>query len=121
MHPAASKLILDMIAAQLPLNLDREGLKSKAGIPAGTSTLWAWISAGKFPKPTKIAGKAVWKTSEILAWLDEQAQQATATTESRGAKLTAVRLAKRHNQAAMTPVQEQAGAHVCASAMGAAE
>lgn len=90
------------------------------GVPYAVSTIWQKVARNEFPAPVKIGHITAWKIADVLAWLEEQAKPAPTETESRGAKLTAVRLAKRHNQAAMTPVQEQAGAHVCTSATGAA-
>ena len=90
------------------------------GVPFAVSTIWQKVSKKQFPAPVKIGHVTVWKIADVLAWLEEQAKPAPTETESRGAKLTALRLAKRHNQAAMTPVQEQACARVCTSATGAA-
>ncbi len=39
-------------------------------VPIGKSTLWAWIRAGKFPKPIKLAEKtSVWRAEDIRSYL----------------------------------------------------
>jgi len=36
-------------------------------VPIGRSTLWAWISQGKFPAPCKLGSMTVWRESDIDA------------------------------------------------------
>lgn len=36
-------------------------------------TLWRWIDKRDFPKPTYIARRRFWKKSDVLAWLEAQA------------------------------------------------
>ena len=36
----------------------------------GKSTIWAWVKAGKFPKPIKISPRmTVWSAADVEAWL----------------------------------------------------
>lgn len=88
------------------------------GVPFAVSTIWQKVSKKQFPDPVKIGHVTVWKVADVLAWLDEQAKPAPTDTESRGAKLTAARLAKRQQQT-VAPRHEPAGAHVCNAARGA--
>ena len=70
------------------------------GVPFAVSTIWH-----------KVANITVWKIADVLAWMEEQANPAPANSESRGAKLTASRLAKRQEQAAAHE-HDSACAHV---------
>lgn len=48
----------------------RGGDKSGAILPVSHTTLWAWIRAGKFPKPVKLsANVTAWRAAEVQAWL----------------------------------------------------
>lgn len=89
------------------------------GVPFAVSTTWQKVSKKQFPAPVKIGHITVWKVADVLAWLDEQAKPAPTDIESRGAKLTAARLAKRQRQAAAV-AHDPACAHVCNLARGAA-
>jgi len=40
-------------------------------------TIWRWLHERDFPEPCKIGNRRYWKESEIIAWLDAQAEQAT--------------------------------------------
>ena len=43
----------------------------KERIPVATSTLYAWMADGQFPKPVPLGARAVgWRESDIDAWLD---------------------------------------------------
>lgn len=90
------------------------------GVPFAVSTIWQKVSKKQFPAPVKIGHVTVWKIADVLAWLEEQAKPAPTETESRGAKLTAVRLAKRQGQTAASAEQDPACAHVCNSARATA-
>jgi prophage regulatory protein len=42
-------------------------------VPVTGPTLWAWVRAGKFPKPRDISpNKTVWVESEVDAWIRAQ-------------------------------------------------
>jgi prophage regulatory protein len=44
-----------------------------AKIPVTAPTLWAWVRAGKFPKPRSISNnKVVWIEAEVEAWMRAQ-------------------------------------------------
>lgn len=44
-----------------------------APVPVSPATIWRWVKAGKFPKPTKLSDSiTVWKAEDIRAWLDDQ-------------------------------------------------
>jgi prophage regulatory protein len=44
--------------------------KLSANIGVSRSTIWAWVKAGKFPKPIKLAeNTTVWSAADIEAWL----------------------------------------------------
>jgi prophage regulatory protein len=50
--------------------------KVAARLGVGTSTLYAWIAKGTFPKPTKIGAKTiVWPVEQIDAWARAQIEQ----------------------------------------------
>ena len=38
-------------------------------IPITAPTLWAWVRAGKFPRPRAIFNKTVWVAAEVDAWM----------------------------------------------------
>ena len=39
-------------------------------IPITAPTLWAWVRAGKFPRPRAISpNKTVWVAAEVDAWM----------------------------------------------------
>lgn len=42
-----------------------------AAIGVSKSTLYAWISAGKFPKPVQLPGGSAtaWVSTEVVAWM----------------------------------------------------
>lgn len=37
-------------------------------------TLWRWINERDFPTPTYIGRRRYWRESDVLTWLDKQAQ-----------------------------------------------
>lgn len=40
-------------------------------IPIGKSTLWAWVAAGKFPKPVKLGPRtSVWRVGDVKAFIE---------------------------------------------------
>ena len=42
-------------------------------VPVTAPTLWAWVRAGKFPKPRSISpNKTVWIETEVDAWMRAQ-------------------------------------------------
>jgi prophage regulatory protein len=44
-----------------------------AKIPVTGPTLWAWVRAGKFPRPREIsANKIGWVESEVDAWMQSR-------------------------------------------------
>jgi predicted DNA-binding transcriptional regulator AlpA len=44
-----------------------------AKIPVTGPTLWAWVRAGKFPKPRDISpNKTCWVEAEVNAWIKAQ-------------------------------------------------
>ncbi len=48
---------------RLPELMKRTGL--------GKSTVWAWVKAGKLPKPHKLSPRvSVWKESELNAFIE---------------------------------------------------
>ncbi len=39
----------------------------------GKSTIWLWVSQGKFPKPISLSATIkVWRSKDIQEWLDSQ-------------------------------------------------
>jgi prophage regulatory protein len=48
----------------------------KPGIlPISSATFWAWVKAGKAPKPIKLsAGVTVWRRADILAFAESLAE-----------------------------------------------
>ncbi len=42
-------------------------------VPVGSSTLWRWVAAGKFPAPVKLSERVTaWRTADVQAWADAQ-------------------------------------------------
>lgn len=42
----------------------------------GKSTIWGLVKEGKFPQSIKISeGVTVWKSEDILRWVDEQSSK----------------------------------------------
>jgi prophage regulatory protein len=42
-------------------------------VPVTAPTLWAWVRAGKFPKPRGLGpNKTVWVEAEVDAWMQAQ-------------------------------------------------
>jgi prophage regulatory protein len=42
-------------------------------VPVTAPTLWAWVRAGKFPKPRALGpNKTVWVEAEVDAWMRAQ-------------------------------------------------
>lgn len=44
-------------------------------IPCGRTTWWARVKTGEFPKPLKVAGRTVWRVSDIDALITRLEQQ----------------------------------------------
>jgi prophage regulatory protein len=66
-----------MVAANDAAEAESLVLLSKAQvlkkIPVTAPTLWAWVRAGKFPRPRAISpNKTVWIEAEIDAWIRAQ-------------------------------------------------
>lgn len=56
---------------RLPEVMSRVGL--------GRSTIYRWMSEGKFPKPLQLGGHAVaWVEEEVNNWIDLQTEKHTA-------------------------------------------
>ncbi len=59
-----------------PVNLPRTGFirlrqMSPGIIPAGSTTIWRWVKAGKFPKPVKLSsGMTAWRCAEVHEWME---------------------------------------------------
>ncbi|MBU2937527.1 MULTISPECIES: helix-turn-helix transcriptional regulator [Pacificibacter] len=47
----------------------------------GVSTIWRWVSDGKFPAPTKIGGCTRWKASDVLNFIDKPNQETSKNTQ----------------------------------------
>ena len=78
------------------------------GVPFAVSTIWQKAKQKEFPAPVKIGPNCTaWKIADVLAWLEEQATAAPAADDSQGARLTAVRLAKRKAQGAAPPATSE--------------
>lgn len=46
-------------------------LKQRLGVSG--SSIWAWVKAGKFPKPFKLSENCTaWKATEVEAWLQSR-------------------------------------------------
>lgn len=41
----------------------------------GKTALWSSISAGEFPRPAHVGGRAVFSAAAVRKWLDEQARK----------------------------------------------
>ena len=57
----------------LPVYLTLKQFRDRV-FPIGERTVWKLIAAGKFPRPSARIGTktAVWKTEELLAWIEAQ-------------------------------------------------
>ena len=45
----------------------------RRSVPVSKSTLYLWISQGKFPAPHSLGGRAVaWLQSEVDAWMESR-------------------------------------------------
>lgn len=45
----------------------------KANLKVSGSSIWAWVKAGKFPKPIKLSENCtVWNAAEVEAWAQER-------------------------------------------------
>ena len=39
----------------------------------GKSTIWAWVKAGRFPKPLKMSSRmTIWSAADIEAWISSK-------------------------------------------------
>lgn len=46
-------------------------------LPISRSTWWEWVSSNKAPKPVKLSSRVtVWRTADVLAFAESQAEQA---------------------------------------------
>ncbi len=45
-------------------------LRHKLGV--SDMTLWRWLQAGTFPKPTYIGRRRFWRASVVAGWLSER-------------------------------------------------
>lgn len=55
--------------------LKRPEVEARTGL--SRSTIYAWISAGKFPQPVKLGTRLVaWRESDVAAWLDSRETRA---------------------------------------------
>ena len=53
--------------------VDFDGMILIIGIKVSRTTIWRWVKAGQFPKPTKLAGTLLaWKRGELIEWLEQQ-------------------------------------------------
>jgi len=59
--------------SDLPVYLTLKQFREKV-FPIADRTVWRMISTGDFPRPAARVGKktAVWKTEELLAWIETQ-------------------------------------------------
>jgi hypothetical protein len=66
-------------------------------IPVSATTWWAWVKAGKAPKPYKLGpGTTVWRAEDIHAFIARLAAEAESIAPpGRGVSLTAARRRKR--------------------------
>jgi len=62
---------------QKPALLTLEQLTSYINL--GRSRIYAAIRAATFPPPIKLGKSSRWKTSDIDAWIDQQASKSQAT------------------------------------------
>lgn len=54
--------------------LRRPEVEARTGL--SRSTIYAWISAGKFPQPVMLGTRLVaWRDSDIAAWLESRQQR----------------------------------------------
>ena len=66
----------DIVAESIPNGLEEKRLIRRDDVlmllgGIDRSTLYAWIGDGEFPKPVRLAKRAVaWRASDIEAWLD---------------------------------------------------
>lgn len=45
-------------------------------VPVGSSTLWRWVAAGKFPAPVKLSERVTaWRAADVQAWADAQCSE----------------------------------------------
>jgi predicted DNA-binding transcriptional regulator AlpA len=62
-----------MVAANDAAEAESLVLLSKAQvlkkIPVTAPTLWAWVRAGKFPRPRAISNRTCWIEAEVDAWI----------------------------------------------------
>ena len=60
-------------AGALPVYLTLKEFRRRV-FPIAERTAWRLISTGEFPKPAARIGRktAVWKTEELLAWIETQ-------------------------------------------------
>jgi len=57
-------------------------LKAKLGVSG--SSIWAWVKAGKFPKPIKLSeNTTAWIVADVEAWVQSRI---TASQQQGGAK-----------------------------------
>jgi predicted DNA-binding transcriptional regulator AlpA len=61
---------------ELPMYLSLKEFRHKV-FPIAERTVWRMISTGEFPQPTARIGRktAVWKTEELLPWIEQQKQR----------------------------------------------
>ena len=58
------------IAAEPPALVFLSKAQVLKKIPITAPTLWAWVRAGKFPRPRAISdNKTVWVEAEVDAWM----------------------------------------------------
>lgn len=41
-------------------------------------TIWRWLNERDFPKPFKIGHRRYWRESDVIAWLEAQAEKVAA-------------------------------------------
>jgi prophage regulatory protein len=66
--------------AQQLIMLRKKSLLAKVG--CAESTLWMWISQGRFPAPVHLGDNnrvAVWPEHEVDAWLEEKIRRTRGT------------------------------------------
>jgi prophage regulatory protein len=52
--------------------LGQKGSNARS-MPISRSTLWRWVSEGKFPKPIKLSeGVTVWRLEDVDAWISSK-------------------------------------------------
>ena len=45
-------------------------------LPIHENTLWKWVRAGRFPKPTRLSSRvSVWNVNDVRAWFAEREGQ----------------------------------------------